>query len=73
MTWRDSKSAVVMFVRNKNFTAVLDTAKEAITQHPNYLGFVNEQEEGWYHYRFHINDDENREVKLSLMLFHIPE
>lgn len=73
LTWRDSKSAVVMFVRNKNFSTVLDTAKEAITQHPNYLGFVSEQEEGWYHYRFHINDDENREVKLSLMLFHIPE
>lgn len=73
LTWRDSKSAVVMFVRNKNFTTVLDTAKEAITQHSNYLGFESEQEEGWYHYRFHINDDENREVKLSLMLFHIPE
>jgi len=73
LTWRDSKAAIVMFVRNKNFSAVLDTAKAAITQHPNYLGFVNEQDEGWYHYRFHINDDENREVKLSLMLFHIPE
>ncbi len=35
-----------MFVENKNFTTVLDTAKEAITQHPNYLGFVSEQEEG---------------------------
>ncbi len=73
LTWRDSKSAVVMFVKNKNFSSVLETAKEAIKEHPNYLGFVREEEEGWYHYRFHINDDENREVKLSLMLFHIPE
>lgn len=73
LTWRDSKSAIVMFVRNKKFTTVLDAAKEAIKKHPNYLGFVSEEEEGWYHYRFHINNDENREVKLSLMLFHIPE
>lgn len=73
LTWRDSKSAVVMFVRNKSFTTVLETAKQAIKEHPNYLGFVNEEEEGWYHYRFHINNDENREVKLSVMLFHIPE
>ncbi len=51
----------------------LETAKESIKEHPNYLGYVSEEEEGWYHYRFHINDDENREVKLSLMLFHIPE
>lgn len=73
LTWRDSKSAVVMFVKNKSFTTVLETVKQAIKEHPNYLGFVSEEEEGWYHYRFHINNDENREVKLSVMLFHIPE
>jgi hypothetical protein len=72
LTWRDSKAAVVMFVRNKDFIAVLETAKECISEHENYLGFVSEQDEGWYHYRFHINDDKNREVKLSVMLFHIP-
>jgi len=73
LTWRDSKAAVVMFVRNKNFSQVIDTVKEAISEHENYLGFVSEQDEGWYNYRFHINDDPNREVKLSLMLFHLPE
>lgn len=73
LTWRDSKVAVVMFVKNKNFSSILETAQQAIKEHENFLGFVREQEEGWYHYRFHINDDKNREVKLSLMLFHIPK
>jgi len=73
LTWRDSKAAVVIFVKNKNFSQVLETAKEVIGKHENYLGFVSEQDDGWYHYRFHINDDPNREVKLSLMLFHLPE
>jgi len=72
LTWRDSKAAVVMFVRNKNFSQVLDTAKQVISEHENYLGFVSEQDDGWYHYHFHINYDPNREVKLSLMLFHLP-
>lgn len=72
LTWRDSKAAVVMFVRNKDFMAVLETAKDSISEHENYLGFVNEQEEGWYSYRFHLNGDKNREVKLAVMLFHIP-
>lgn len=72
LTWRDSKAAVVMFVRNKDFMAVLETAKDAISEHENYLGFVNEQEEGWYSYRFHLNGDRNREVKLAVMLYHIP-
>jgi hypothetical protein len=72
LTWRDSKAAVVMFVRNKDFMAVLETAKDSISEHEYYLGFVNEQEEGWYSYRFHLNGDKNREVKLAVMLFHIP-
>ncbi|MBS4726523.1 hypothetical protein [Aeromonas veronii] len=72
LTWRDSKAAVVMFVKNKDFMAVLETAKESIVDHENYLGFVDEQEEGWYSYRFHIDGDRNREVKLAVMLFHIP-
>ncbi|WP_192896154.1 hypothetical protein [Aeromonas salmonicida] len=72
LTWRDSKAVVVMFVKNKDFMAVLETAKESIVDHENYLGFVDEQEEGWYSYRFHIDGDRNREVKLAVMLFHIP-
>lgn len=72
LTWRDSKAAVVMFVTNKDFSSVLGTAKESISEHENYLGFASEQDEGWYHYRFHVNNDKNREVKLSVMLFHIP-
>ncbi len=73
LTWRDSKSAVVVFVKNKEFSSVLETVKEATLEHENCLGFVSEQEEGWRNYRFHINEDRNREVKLSVMLFHLPE
>ena len=72
LTWRDSKTAVVVFVKNKNFSSVLDTVKKVTPNHTNYLGFVAEPEEGWCRYRFHINEDKNREVQLSVMLFHIP-
>ncbi len=73
LTWRDSKAAVVVFVKNKEFSSVLETVKKTTLEHDNCLGFVSEQEEGWFHYRFHINEDRNREVKLSVMLFHLPE
>lgn len=73
LTWRDSKAAVVLFVRNKDFSSVLAAATEATLEHSNCLGLVSEQQEGWCGYRFHINDDINREVKLSVMLFHIPK
>jgi hypothetical protein len=73
LTWRDSKAAVVVFVKNKEFSSVLETVKKTTLEHGNCLGFVSEQEEGWFHYRSHINEDRNREVKLSVMLFHLPE
>lgn len=73
LTWRDSKSAVVVFVRNKDLSSVLQTAEEVTPDHPNCLGFVDKKENTWFNYRFHINGDPNREVKLGVLFFHIPE
>ena len=72
LTWRDSKAAVVVFVRNKEFSSVLQIVEKVTPSHPNYLGFVNKEDESWFNYRFHINGDPNREVKLAILLFHIP-
>jgi hypothetical protein len=72
LTWRDSKAAVVVFVSNKDFSSVLKAVEEATSTHPNYLGYVNKEDESWFNYRFHINDDSNREVKVAVLLFHIP-
>lgn len=72
LTWRDSKAAVIMFVPNKDFSSVVDTAKEAASKHENFLKFVNERDETWFNYEFHLNDDRNRVVKLAVMLYHTP-
>lgn len=72
LTWRDSKAAVVIFVRNKEFSSVLQTVEKVTPDHPNYLEFVDKEDESWFNYRFHINGDPNRGVKLAVLLFHIP-
>lgn len=72
LTWRDSKAAVILFVRNRDFSSVIDKVKDAAPEHENYLGFVDEQEDSWLNYRFHIEGDPNREVKLAVLLFHFP-
>lgn len=72
LTWRDSKSAIVLFVKNKDFSSVIETVKAKTQGHPNYLGFLGIKDETWLNYRFHINDDPNREVKITVLLFHIP-
>lgn len=73
LTWRDSKAAVVTFVQNKDFSAVIASVEKETPQHPNYLGFVDKREDTWLNYRFHINGDKNREVKLAVLLFHLPK
>lgn len=72
LTWRDSKSAVIIFVKNKDISTVLETVKNVIVEHYNYLDFVGASDESWFNYLFHINGDRNRMVKLAVMLYHIP-
>ncbi len=72
LTWRDSKAAVIMFVPNKDFSSVIDTAKEASPKHSNFLKYVDEKDETWFDYEFHLDGDRNRVVKLAVMLYHIP-
>lgn len=72
LTWRDSKAAVILFVRNRDFTTILETAKEEISKHSNYLKFLGIQDETWLNYHFHLNGDRNRLIDLAVMFFHLP-
>lgn len=73
LTWRDSKAAVIMFVPNKNFSSVLETAKKEVSEHSNYVDYVNAKDETWLNYHFHINGDRNRMINLAVMFYHIPK
>jgi len=73
LTWRDTKASVVMFVRQKDFTTILEKVENSTIEHGNYLGFVDKSDENWFNYRFHINGDKNRELKLAIQLFHLPK
>ncbi len=72
LTWRDSKAALILFVRNRELSSVLTTVRSSAEKHANFLGFEGEIERGWNKFRFHINDDRSREVQLAVQLFHIP-
>ena len=62
-----------MFVRKKDFSSILHTAKASINKHENYIEFLGEQEETWLNYNFHLNGDEKRKVKLAVLLFNLQE
>lgn len=72
LTWRDTKASIVVFVKQKDFSSILAKVRESTSKHSNYLGFVDNTDENWFNFRFHINDDRNREVRLAIQLFHLP-
>jgi len=72
LTWRDNKASVIVFVKQKDFTAILSKVEAQTTKHPNFLSFVCKTDENWFNYRFHINGDRNREVQLAVQVYNIP-
>jgi hypothetical protein len=71
LTWRDTKGSIIVFVKQKDITAIIEKVKNETPKHQNFLGFTNKSDENWFNYRFHINGDTNREVKLAVQLYHL--
>ncbi len=72
LTWRDSKTSVILFVKNKDFSTVLMTVKEVTKNHPNYLSEKRANDETWYNYIFCLPTDRNKEIRMAVQLFHLP-
>ena len=72
LSWRDTKAAVVVFNRNKNFSAVLEEIKKATPEHPNHKAFIRQCSESSWQYKFSHRDDPNREMIITVMAFDVP-
>lgn len=72
LTWRDSKTAVIVFVKNKKILDILKTVEEVTPKHNNYLNFIDKKDESWFNYKFHFSFEKEREIKVSILLFHLP-
>jgi len=72
LTWRDSKSSILLFVRNKDFSSVLDVITAGVPEHPCFLKMYPNQQETWFKFRFHLPEDESRGLFLSVLCFHFP-
>ena len=73
-SWRDTKTAILIFNRNKDFSNVLAQIPELISKHPNckkqVLDYKNETGS---RYILHHSQDKNREIILTVLAFDIPK
>jgi hypothetical protein len=72
LSWRDTKTAVVIFSRNANFTDVLNTIAAAAPNHPNFKRDLGKSDETTFRYVFHQPNDPNQEILLTAMVFDVP-
>lgn len=70
LTWRDSKVALMLFVKNKDISNVLKTVKEDICNHEYFLKHISNRGESSFSYEFHLPNDKGKKVELEVMVFH---
>ena len=73
LSWRDTKTAVVIFNRNKDFSNVLKSILETTETHPNKKKGPEKLGETRFRYTFSNPKDANRELVLTVITFDIPQ
>jgi len=71
-SWRDTKTAIIIFNRNKNFTQVLDAIPSVVKAHPNFKRERGQSGESRFGYVLAQRDDPNREMILTILAFDVP-
>jgi hypothetical protein len=73
LTHRDSKTALMIFVDQKEFTSVITTLKSEIRNHKNFKRFIKDSYESSFSYEFSLPDDSQKTIQLEIMLYHFPK
>jgi len=71
-SWRDTKVAVIVFNRNKDFSNILAGIRNAVGKHSNFKKEIPGSTETIFRYLFSHRDDRNREMYLSILAFDVP-
>lgn len=72
-TWRDSKTAILVFNRGTETSTVLAGIDAAVKGHTNFKRAVNWPHESGFRYVLHANGDKNRELIVTVLVFHVPK
>jgi hypothetical protein len=70
LVWRDTKAAILLFIRNKDVTAVINKAITKIKEHPNHKrSNLHQSDAEEYEFTMHAQDDPERDIHLTLIPF----
>jgi hypothetical protein len=70
LSWSDSKVAILVFVKNKDFTNIIREVLSETNKHKYFVKFKGNRQESSLSYIFSLPQDAQKEVYLEIMLFH---
>lgn len=72
LTHRDSKTALIFFVDQKGLSSVIETAKNEIGNHLNFIRYIKDSHDTSFSYEMSLPDDSKKIIQMELMFFHFP-
>lgn len=71
-SWRDTKTAIILFNRNKNFSAVLEKIPSSVGEHSNFKGQLEYESETGLRFVLRHKHDPDRNILMTVLVFDIP-
>lgn len=71
LTWRDTKTSIIIFNKNKDFSNVLGQIDGIMKSHSNFKSTISIKETE-FKYKFKNKNDDNKEFYLTILVFNIP-
>ena len=72
VSWRDTKTALLLFNRDRNMTTILKRVSDVVKEHPNCKCEHNYEADTGFRYTFGHRDDPGRELLLTVLVFDVP-
>jgi hypothetical protein len=72
LTWRDSKTAILLFVKNKDFGAITSQIVSLTGNHTNHVKFLGEKHPAEFRFLLRSPNASNEFLTLAVMCFHLP-
>lgn len=72
-SWRDTKTALLVFNRHKNLSSILGKVPGTVKSHPSYKRELPYASETGFRYVLRHPDDPYRELYLTILIFEIPK
>jgi hypothetical protein len=71
-SWRDTKTALLVFNRDRNFTTVLEKIPDVVKAHPQFKRQFDYKAESGFRFALQNRDDPSKELILTVLAFEVP-